>query len=144
MLLALVAFLVPIFAKVFKQFGGKLPALSQFTVDMSHLLTSGTGGCCSASSAASSSASGSAASRSGGGRYWDRFRLRIPFKIGDVVQKVALARWSRTLSSLTTAGVPILQAIEITGKTAGNAVVEEAMADVHRLGQERRLDLRCR
>jgi type IV pilus assembly protein PilC len=51
-------------------------------------------------------------------------------KIGDVVQKVALARWSRTFSSLTTAGVPIIQAIEITGKTAGNAVVEAAMGDV--------------
>jgi type IV pilus assembly protein PilC len=51
-------------------------------------------------------------------------------KIGDVVQKVALARWSRTFSALLHAGVPILQSIEITGKTAGNAVVERAMADV--------------
>jgi type IV pilus assembly protein PilC len=51
-------------------------------------------------------------------------------KIGDVVQKVAIARWSRTFSSLTTAGVPIIQAIEITGQTAGNAVIEEAMTDV--------------
>jgi type IV pilus assembly protein PilC len=51
-------------------------------------------------------------------------------KIGDVVQKVALARWSRTFSSLTAAGVPIIQAIEITGKTAGNAVIEAAMDDV--------------
>jgi type IV pilus assembly protein PilC len=51
-------------------------------------------------------------------------------KIGDVVQKVAIARWSRTFSSLTTAGVPILHAIEITGQTAGNAVVEKSMSDV--------------
>ncbi len=51
-------------------------------------------------------------------------------KIGDVVQKVAIARWSRTLSSLTAAGVPILQAIEITGKTAGNAVIEQSMEEV--------------
>ena len=41
-------------------------------------------------------------------------------KIGDIVQKVALARWSRTFSGLVAAGVPMLQAIEITGKTAGN------------------------
>jgi type IV pilus assembly protein PilC len=61
---------------------------------------------------------------------WDAFKLRIPMKIGDVVQKVAIARWSRTFSSLTTAGVPILQAIEITGKTAGNAVVEKSMGNV--------------
>ena len=51
-------------------------------------------------------------------------------KIGDVVQKVAIARWSRTFSSLVSAGVPIMQAIEITGKTAGNAVIERSMADV--------------
>jgi type IV pilus assembly protein PilC len=56
--------------------------------------------------------------------------LKFPFKIGLIVQKIALARWSRTLSSLVAAGVPILQAIEITGRTAGNAVVEKAMADV--------------
>ena len=61
---------------------------------------------------------------------WDAFRLRIPFKIGDIVQKVALARWSRTLSALITAGVPLLQALDITAKTAGNRVVENAMADV--------------
>ena len=65
-----------------------------------------------------------------GKEQWDRIKLRFPFKIGDVVQKVALARWSRTLSSLTAAGVPIMQALEITGKTAGNAVVEESMGHV--------------
>src|SRR5205814_4803739 len=61
---------------------------------------------------------------------WDAFKLRIPMKIGDVVQKVAIARWSRTLSSLTAAGVPIIQAIEITGKTAGNAVIDRSMDEV--------------
>jgi type IV pilus assembly protein PilC len=61
---------------------------------------------------------------------WDAFRLRVPFKIGDIVQKISLARWSRTLSALITAGVPLLQALEITGKTAGNTVVEKAMGDV--------------
>jgi type IV pilus assembly protein PilC len=39
---------------------------------------------------------------------WDAFRLRVPMKIGDIVQKVALARWSRTLSALVAAGVPLL------------------------------------
>ncbi len=61
---------------------------------------------------------------------WDRVRLRIPFKIGTTVQKIALARWSRTFSALYSAGVPIMQAIEVTGKTAGNAMVEKAMDDV--------------
>ena len=128
-LLALVAFLIPVFEGVFKQFGGKLPAISQFMVDFSHLvdhqwyiliavvvvlvfafLTF---------------------KRSKWGRpHWDAFKLRIPMKIGDIVQKVSIARWSRTFSSLVSAGVPIMHAIEITGKTAGNAVVEEAMASV--------------
>ena len=52
-------------------------------------------------------------------------------KIGDVVQKVALARWSRTFSGTVSSGVPILQAIEISGQTAGNAVIQEAMEDVY-------------
>jgi type IV pilus assembly protein PilC len=128
-LLALVAFLIPVFEGVFKQFGGKLPAISQFMVDFSHLVdhqwyililvvavlifTFIT------------------VKRSKWGRpRWDAFKLRIPMKIGDVVQKVAIARWSRTFSSLVSAGVPIMQAIEITGKTAGNAVIEESMTAV--------------
>jgi type IV pilus assembly protein PilC len=62
---------------------------------------------------------------------WDRFKLRIPFKIGDVIQKVALARWSRTFAGSVEAGVPMLQAIKLTGETAGNTVVERSMEDVY-------------
>src|ERR1700726_4904800 len=51
-------------------------------------------------------------------------------KIGKIVQEVAVARWSRTLASLTGAGVPLLLALEITGKTGGNVAVEEAMDGV--------------
>jgi type IV pilus assembly protein PilC len=66
-----------------------------------------------------------------GKEMWDRFTLRIPFKIGDVIQKVALARWSRTFSGSVASGVPMLQAIKLTGETAGNIVVEQAMDDVY-------------
>jgi type IV pilus assembly protein PilC len=66
-----------------------------------------------------------------GKEIWDRFLLRIPFKIGDVIQKVALARWSRTFSGAVSAGVPMLQSIKLTGDTAGNVVVEQAMDDVY-------------
>jgi type IV pilus assembly protein PilC len=62
-----------------------------------------------------------------GREQWDRFKLRIPWKIGDLVQKVCLARFARTYSALIGAGVPMLQAIEITGKTSGNRVIEKAM-----------------
>jgi type IV pilus assembly protein PilC len=65
-----------------------------------------------------------------GRQHWDRFKLRIP-RIGDVVQKVALARWSRTFAGMIESGVPILQAIEISGETCGNAVVTKAMDDVY-------------
>ncbi len=65
-----------------------------------------------------------------GREQWDRFKLKIPWKIGGIVQKVALARFSRTYSALVGAGVPMLEAIEITGRTAGNKVVERAMEAV--------------
>jgi type IV pilus assembly protein PilC len=128
-LLALVAFLIPVFVGVFKQFPGKLPALTAFMVNFSHIVTHqwylmlgvfvGT------------VVAFLKFKKSKWGRpKWDAFKLRVPMKIGDVVQKVAIARWSRTLASLTSAGVPIIQAIEITGKTAGNAVIEASMGDV--------------
>ena len=66
-----------------------------------------------------------------GKEMWDRLVLRLPAKIGDVIQKVALARWSRTFSGAVSAGVPMLQAIKLTGETAGNIVLEQAMEDVY-------------
>ena len=65
-----------------------------------------------------------------GRQVWDRFKLRIPMKIGDVVHKIALARFSRTLSTLMASGVDIIRALEITGATSGNWVVEEALTEI--------------
>jgi type IV pilus assembly protein PilC len=128
-LLALVAFLIPVFEGVFKQFPGKLPALTQVMVSFSHLLTHGW--YLLIAFVVGTIVGLISLKRSAWGRpRWDAFKLRIPMKIGDVVQKVSIARWSRTFSALVSAGVPIIQAIEITGKTAGNAVVERAMEDV--------------
>ena len=78
-----------------------------------------------------------------GREQWDRFKLQVPFKIGDIVQKVALARFSRTFSALVAAGVPMLQAIDITGRTAGNRVDREGDGGRARLGQEGRHDRRA-
>ena len=128
-LLALVAFLIPVFENVFKQFGGNLPTLTKFMVGFSHLLTRQWYVLIVAVVAVIGTLL--YFKRSKWGRpHWDAFKLRVPMKIGDVVQKVALARWSRTLSSLVSAGVPIIQALEITGKTSGNAVMENAMDSV--------------
>ena len=65
-----------------------------------------------------------------GTEVWDRFKLHVPMGIGEVIRKIAVARFSRTLGTLVSSGVPILQAIEITGKSAGNVVIEHAMAAV--------------
>ena len=128
-LLGLIAFIVPVFVGVFKEFGGELPAITQFTVGLSHVVThqwylliGGVVGIVFSFRKWKRS--------TGGRRQWDRLRLRIPAKIGKTVQKIALARWSRTFSALYSAGVPIMQAIEVTGQTAGNWVVEEAMGSV--------------
>lgn len=128
-LIAMVAFLVPVFEKTFRDFGSELPAITKLTVGMSHAIT-GQWYLLIAIVVAIVVAFRRWKRSSWGRPQWDAFRLKFPFKIGPVVQKIALARWSRTLSSLVASGVPILQAIEITGRTAGNAVVEKAMADV--------------
>ncbi len=65
-----------------------------------------------------------------GRKQWDTIKLQVPMKIGDTVRKVTMARFSRTLSTLVAAGVDIIKALEITGQTAGNWVVEQALADV--------------
>jgi type IV pilus assembly protein PilC len=128
-LIAMVAFLIPVFEKTFREFGSDLPPITKLTVGMSHFLTSRW--YVLIAIVVGVVVAFRRWKRSSWGRpQWDRFRLHFPFKIGPVVQKIALARWSRTLSSLVASGVPILQAIEITGRTAGNAVVEKAMADV--------------
>jgi len=128
-LFGLVTFIVPVFAGVFKQFGGQLPGITKLTLAMSDFCK-GYGW--------------SIPFILGGGWYafkrwrrtepgrqrWDTFRLKLPMKIGTIVHKIALARWSRTFSALVGAGVPLLQALDLTGKTSGNWVVEKAMDDV--------------
>jgi type IV pilus assembly protein PilC len=128
--LALVAFLVPVFEGVFRDFGGKLPAITQVTVTFSHLVTRQPYIIIGAVVLIVWSFRRWKNS-SRGKEQWDRIKLRFPMKIGDVVQKVALARFARTYSALIAAGVPMLEAIEITGRTSGNVVVEKAMNAVH-------------
>jgi type IV pilus assembly protein PilC len=130
-MLGMVAFIVPVFAGVFESLGtgAKLPKMTQFVMGISnvvtgqwYLLIAGTFIVVFGFIKWKKTPKGRA--------IWQRFLLRIPFKIGDIFQKVALARWSRTFSALMGAGVPLLQAIDITSQTAGNIVVEEAMAKV--------------
>ena len=71
----------------------------------------------------------------GGHKNIDRVLLRIPV-LGDILRKVSVARFSRTLSTLLSSGVPILQSLDITAKTSGNLIIEEAILKV-RTGVER-------
>jgi type IV pilus assembly protein PilC len=71
------------------------------------------------------------AARTKGGRSMiDRFKLRVPL-FGSLIRKTAISRFSRTLGTLVTSGVPILQALNITRQTAGNNVIANAISQVH-------------
>jgi type IV pilus assembly protein PilC len=128
-LIGLIAFIVPVFVKVFADFGGDLPMITKMTVKASNVVT-GQWYLLIAAAIAGPIVFKKWRTSTAGRKQWDRIRLKFPFKIGQTVQKIALARWSRTFAALYSAGVPIMQAIEITGQTAGNSVVEQAMADV--------------
>jgi type IV pilus assembly protein PilC len=128
-LIGMLLFLVPIFVDIFKTLGGDLPALTQYVVSMSDFLKAdwmfvfpGMGLAFFGFRRGKKTEYGR--------QVWDRFKLRAPMKIGPVVLKVTIARFSRTLSTLVAAGVDIIKALEITGQTAGNWVVESALADV--------------
>ncbi|MFL6223422.1 MAG: type II secretion system F family protein, partial [Actinomycetes bacterium] len=66
-----------------------------------------------------------------GREQWDRVKLRLPIHIGDIVRKVAVARWSRTFAGAVASGVPLLESITLTGQTSGNFQVEKAMEQVY-------------
>jgi len=136
-MIAVVVFIVPVFAGVFNELASespgesaKLPAMSQITVGISHALINDwfiiiavVGALVFGFFQWKKSTQGR--------RQWDRFKLRLPARIGDVIHKVGLARWSRTFAGAVASGVPILQSIQITGQTSGSTVIEEAMADVY-------------
>lgn len=120
---------VPVFAEIFEEFGGELPAPTQFLIACGDFMVY---------------------------RWWllitvincvlitfklllkshavkrfaDRISLKMPL-IGDLVTKVAVARFARTLGTLITSGVPILQALKITRETIGNEIIQDAVDKVH-------------
>src|SRR5947208_2330595 len=128
-LIGMLMFLVPIFVKIFAQLGGQLPTLTQYVVRVSDLIR---GDWFILFPAIGLTIYGIRRYKQTeqGRQLWDRIKLRLPMKIGDVVLKVTMARFSRTLSTLVAAGVDIIQALEITGTTAGNWVIENALAGV--------------
>jgi type IV pilus assembly protein PilC len=134
-LVGMLMFIVPIFVNIFKGLGGSLPTLTQWVMNASNLLRHDwfiIFPLIAAIIFALRYAKGTESGR----RVWDRFRLRVPMKIGDTVRKVSMARFSRTLATLVGAGVDIVQALEITGTTSGNWVIEDALREVRERVQE--------
>ncbi len=124
-LTGMLMFLVPVFVKIFDDLGGELPSLTKLVLHMSNLLRGywfiifpviglAIWGFLKYKKSES------------GRKKWDTIKLRIPMQIGSVVRKIAMARFSRTLSTLLGSGVDIMKALEITAQTSGNWVVEEA------------------
>lgn len=115
----------PVFAKMFSDFGSALPAPTQFVVDLSEWLQEWF----------VYMVAGIIAAVVGfiqfyrnprGRRMFDAAVLRAPL-FGDLVRKVAVARFTRTLGTMISSGVPILDALDVTAKTAGNRSVEDAI-----------------
>ena len=126
----MLTFIIPVFANVFKGFGGKLPTITADLIWLSSLLKHDW--YIPPIAAVALVAGFRKLKSSARGRpVWDRLRINAPMKIGTVVLKVGMARWSRTMASLTSAGVPMLEAIDVTGRTAGNTMIENAMSSVH-------------
>jgi type IV pilus assembly protein PilC len=128
-LIGMLLFLVPVFVHIFAELGGQLPKLTQMVVGVSNVMRANWYIIFPAAIGAGFGIR--KLKRTEKGRQtWDRTKLKIPMRIGDTVRKITMARFSRTLSTLVASGVDIIKALEITGQTAGNWVVEGALASL--------------
>src|SRR5919106_6091600 len=128
-LIFMLLFIVPVFVDVFDDLGGELPTPTKLVMAASDALR-GYWFIIFPTAFGIGFGLRKLKRTESGRQNWDRFKLRIPMKIGDVVRKVALARFSRTFATLTAAGADVIQALEITGTTAGNWVIEQSLANV--------------
>jgi len=119
-------FIIPVFAGIFQELGSELPAFTQFLVNVSNFLNSWMFWLIPLGIFALMTGYKMFYSTPFGRLFMDRLFLKLPV-FGDLVVKTAVARFSRTFGSLSRAGVPILSSLEITGETAGNAVIEIAL-----------------
>lgn len=124
-IVVLLVFVIPIFAQMFTDFGGTLPALTQFVIDISYFMKSNI--------LIIVGAVGLAVFgfkkyyRTPNGRKTvDKFALKLPV-LGDLIRKAAVAKFTRTLGTLIASGVPILEGLGIVAKTAGNKIIEQAL-----------------
>ncbi|MBI3804474.1 MAG: type II secretion system F family protein [Nitrospirae bacterium] len=124
-IVVLLVWVIPIFAQMFTDFGGTLPALTQFVIDLSHFMQRNI----------IKIVLGLGLAVYGFKKYYrtpagrknvDKFALKVPV-IGDLIRKAAVAKFTRTLGTLIASGVPILEGLGIVAKTSGNKIIEEAL-----------------
>jgi len=116
---------VPVFGDVYSGFGAKLPAPTQFLIDVSNFLKSYL--------LYFIVAAGGAVwgwfyfiKTPAGREFWDNRRIKLPI-FGPIAHKICLARFTRTLASLVRSGVPILEVLQIVSQTVGNVMMEKAI-----------------
>ena len=133
--LGMTIFLIPVFAGIFEDLGAELPLFTQMMVDLSKLLRSSFSVLVVLVLLVGAWMFGQYYATKSGKRRVDGVMLELPL-FGDLIQKTATAKFCRTFSSLTRAGVPILLALEIVQEIAGNAVIAEAIVDSRKDIQE--------
>ena len=119
---------VPVFEKMFKDFGSALPGPTQMIVDMSHYARNNFWYAVVGIVVVVVSFKLITANPKGR-YYWDLVKLKAPM-FGDLIQKTAVARFTRTLGTMISSGVAILDALDVCAKSSGNKLVEEAIGKV--------------
>jgi type IV pilus assembly protein PilC len=124
----LIVKVVPIFGEIFKDFGSKLPAPTQFLIDVSdfmrgewYFLILGLGGVFFGVRTFIRSKRGK--------QLWDKWKLKLPV-FGPLIHKICMSRFARTFAQLIRSGVPILEVLDIVGGASGNHVVEMSIKGV--------------
>ena len=124
----LLIFVIPVFAGMFSDFGAKLPAPTQFLIDVSDFMKAywwAIGlGCYAAYGML-----GKFVATPNGRRVKDRFLVRAPI-FGKLVHKIALSRFCRTYATLIRSGVPILRTLEIVAASSGKVQIEDACTEI--------------
>ena len=126
--LALLIFIVPVFQKLFTSLHAKLPLPTQVVIGASKIILSVWSVLILAIIITGVVLFKRWIQTDNGRLKWDAFKLRPPI-FGELIHKVALARFSHTFASLIQAGVPILESLDIVSETAGNRIVADALLD---------------
>jgi type IV pilus assembly protein PilC len=131
MIVGVLMFIVPVFQKMFKNLGGKLPLPTQIMVTTSHEMFWLLPLCIGIGVTVTTWLKRKLHNDYAWRLAFDRLKLRMPV-FGILSTKIAISRFARNLGTLLAVGVPVMQALDIVGATTGNAVIGEAMKDVQK------------